>query len=121
MKKIILAILLISSVSVFAKNITKKILINGNCEMCEERIENALDIPGVSFADWDKETKMLTVRFNDKKISEKEIHSIISNTGYATDMVSANKSVQSKLPGCCQPKPAKKACCAGGQSSCDKK
>ena len=32
--------------------------------MCEERIENALDIKGVKFADWSKETKMCTVKFN---------------------------------------------------------
>ena len=40
--------------------------------MCEERIENALDIKGVKFADWSVETKMCTVKFNPEVISEKK-------------------------------------------------
>ncbi len=70
---------LIALMSVFfilpvaAKDIKISFHVNGKCGMCEERIENALDIKGIKFADWSKETKMCTVKFNPDIISEKEI------------------------------------------------
>lgn len=118
MKKIFLAILMVGTLGVTAKNITKTILVKGECGECKENIEAALDLPGVSFAEWNEETKMLTVRFNDKKISENDIHSTISNLGYATDRLEANKTSQSKLSKCCQPKEVKKVC--GDKKSCCK-
>ena len=53
---------LIAQMSVFfilpvaAKDIKISIHVNGNCGMSEERIENALDIKGIKFADWSQET-----------------------------------------------------------------
>lgn len=110
MKQIFLAILMIAALGVTAKNITKTILVKGECGECKEKIEAALDMPGVSFAEWNEETKMLTIRFNDKKITEDDIHNTISNLGYATDRLEANKASQAKLSKCCQPKEVKKAC-----------
>ena len=37
---------------VAAKDIKISFHVNGKCGMCEERIENALDIKGIKFADW---------------------------------------------------------------------
>ena len=53
---------------------TKKtsFLVNGICGMCKKRIENTLDIKGVTFASWDEETQICNVTFNSKKITEKE-------------------------------------------------
>ncbi len=110
MKKILLALLLASSVAVFAKSVTQKILVKGECGKCKTTIEQGLDIPGVSFAEWNKETKILTIRYNDKKINEDQIHKTISNLGYATGKVAANKVSQSKLDNCCKPKKPVKAC-----------
>ena len=61
-----------------AKDVKISFQVNGKCGMCEERIENALDIKGIKFADWSQETKMCTVKFNPYIISEKEIHQIIA-------------------------------------------
>ena len=44
-----------------------------------ERIENALDIKGISFASWDVKTKMCNVTFNTSKISEKKIHVLLAS------------------------------------------
>ena len=59
--------------------------VNGVCGMCEDRIEQALDAPGIIMADWDVKSKQLTVAFKTKKIKEK-----------AKDEVYAN------LHGCCK-------------------
>ena len=69
MKNIILAVLMVATLGVSAKTITKQILVKGECGMCKEKIEKALDMPGVSFAECNAETKMLTVRYNDKKVT----------------------------------------------------
>ena len=63
---------------VYGQNKKTSFLVNGKCEMCEERIEKALDIKGVNFASWNVETKMCNVTFNQKKITEKEIHKILA-------------------------------------------
>lgn len=115
MKHIILAVLMVATLGVYAKTITKQILVKGECGMCKEKIEKALDIPGVSFAEWNEESKMLTVRYNDKKVTEDKIHETISNIGYATDRVEANTASQSKLDKCCQPK---KAACGSEKAGC---
>jgi len=116
MKKILLAALMICTIGVFAKTITQEITVKGNCGECKEKIEAALDIPGISFAEWNKDTKILTIRYNDKKISEDQIHSTISNLGYATNKVAANAASQAKLSKCCQPKKPVKAC--GTKAGC---
>lgn len=116
MKQLILALLMVSSIAMYAKTITKTFQVKGECGLCKEKIETALDIPGVSFAEWNKETKMLTVRYNDKKVSEDDIHTTISNLGYATNKVAANANSQSKLDKCCQPKVQTKAC--GTKTGC---
>lgn len=119
LRNILTTILMITVISVFAKNVTQKITVKGQCGDCKERIETALDIKGVSYAEWDVESKTLTVRYNDKKITENKIHSIISELGYATDKVAADKTAESKLPNCCKPKTTKKACCTN-KDSCNK-
>ena len=104
MKKIIIITLLLSNVIAFGKSVVKEIIVEGQCGECKERIEKALDKPGISFATWDVKTKVLTVRYNDKKFAEDDIHKIISELGYATNKLEANIVSEKKLPGCCQPK-----------------
>ena len=55
-----------------AQNKKISFLVNGMCGMCEDRIENALDIKGISFASWNQETKMCNVTFNMKKYLKKK-------------------------------------------------
>lgn len=79
-----------------------KFTIYGNCDMCKERIEEALDVKGIIFAEWDKDTKIATVAYKTAKITENEIHQLIADAGYSTDKVKANADAYSKLDKCCQ-------------------
>jgi copper chaperone CopZ len=74
----------------------------GNCGMCEKTIEKALKIKGISSAEWDKETKMITVSFNPKKVTLADIHKKIASVGYDTELETAKDEVYNKLHGCCQ-------------------
>jgi periplasmic mercuric ion binding protein len=56
--------------TVFAGEKTEKFKVKGNCGMCEKRIEKAANsVDGVSKRDWNKETKVIEVNFDDAKTS----------------------------------------------------
>jgi len=76
--------------------------VSGVCGMCEERIEEAAVIPGVKFADWNRETHIITVVYKPKKVSEAEIQKAIAAVGHDTPTAKATEAVYDKLPGCCQ-------------------
>ena len=116
---LLFALILVSTV-LFAKNTTSRIEVKANCEICKEKIEKTLDIPGISHADWNIETKILTVRYNEKKVSISDIHSMISNIGYATNKVNANIDSQAQLMKCCQPKEPVKKCGTTKKGCCSK-
>ena len=88
---------------VFAGNKIEKIEVKGNCGMCEKRIEKAaLAVPGVSKADWNKETKKMEVVFDDSKTNLDKIEVAIAKVGHDTKNHKATTEVYDKLPGCCK-------------------
>ena len=76
--------------------------VSGVCGMCEDRIERALDVPGVIMADWDVESKKLTIAYKTKKISEKAIHQLVADAGHDTDQIKATDEVYANIHGCCK-------------------
>lgn len=107
MKTRILSLLVlmgISSITLFATPIkTEKIKVAGNCGMCETRIENAAQsVEGVTTADWDKESKQLTVSFDEAKTNVDKIQKAVVKVGHDTEMYKADDEVYSKLPACCK-------------------
>lgn len=99
----ILFIMGISSIALFAGSKTEKFKVAGNCGMCETRIEKAANsVEGVTSADWDKETKMIEVTFDNGITDLDAIHKSLAEVGHDTDKCSAKDEVYSKLPGCCK-------------------
>jgi mercuric ion binding protein len=83
--------------------ITDTFQVSGNCGMCEKTIETAVKgMDGIVKADWNKETKMMHVTYNDKKVTLTQIKTKIASVGYDTDEIKASDSSYDKLPGCCQ-------------------
>ena len=101
LKSLYLVFFLFCSLISNAQNKKISFLVNGVCDMCEERIENALDIKGISFASWSPETKMCNITFNIKKISEKEIHQLIAKIGHDTPQCKATDEAYNNLHHCC--------------------
>ena len=103
MKKLLLIILILSGIQISAHTgITKtSIKVFGNCTSCKERIEEALDVPGIKSAEWNIDTKELKLVYNSDKISIDQIHQIIAKAGHDTEKVKAPDSIYSKLPECC--------------------
>ena len=74
----------------------------GVCGMCQNRIETAAMMKGVKFASWDKETQILKVIYQTKKVSEETILKAVADAGHDTEKIPASKEAYQKLPGCCQ-------------------
>jgi periplasmic mercuric ion binding protein len=84
------------------KSQTETFKVWGNCGMCKKTIEKSLNSKGISKAEWNMETKMMTVVFNPKKISLSQIHKNIARVGYDTEKETASDEVYNKLHGCCK-------------------
>jgi len=82
---------------------TDTIKVYGNCDMCKKRIEGALkDVKGIQSANWNVDTKMLTVSYDESKISLNKIHQKVADVGHDTDKIKAKDEVYNNLMGCCQ-------------------
>lgn len=106
MKKSLLFFLLtICSLGLFAQKTLETIVVktNGNCDKCGNRmIEAVVFEKGVKDCKYDEKTAMLTVVFDNKKITADKIRQAISKVGYNADDVKANAEARAKLPACCQ-------------------
>lgn len=85
-----------------AQSTTENIKVYGNCGMCKERIEKALDLKGVQSANWDAKSGVLEVKYNTKKITREEIEKAISAAGHDTERFKADQKVYQQLHHCCQ-------------------
>ncbi len=86
-----------------SKNITEKFWVNGVCDMCQTRIQKAaLSVKGVKMANWDIESKILTVIFNPEKCTLNDIKSKIAAVGHDNDTFKAPDDVYDQLHFCCK-------------------
>jgi periplasmic mercuric ion binding protein len=74
----------------------------GNCEMCKETIEGSLKVTGVSKADWNVDTKMMTVSYDSSRISLDQIQKNIAGVGYDTEKYKGDDKAYHELAECCQ-------------------
>jgi hypothetical protein len=56
---------------------------------------------GVTTANWDEKTQMLTVSFDPKKSSVDVLSKKLASVGHDTEKYRAPDEVYAKLPGCC--------------------
>lgn len=74
----------------------------GNCEMCKETIEGSLKVDGIKNADWNKDTKMITVAFDSTKVTLDQIEKNVAAVGYDTEKYKGDDKAYAGLPECCQ-------------------
>lgn len=78
------------------------VLINGNCDMCEETIEKAALQEGVAEADWDQDTRHATVIYDSTRTNLNAVLQRIAAAGYDNQGFVAPDSAYDELPECCQ-------------------
>jgi outer membrane cobalamin receptor/copper chaperone CopZ len=97
--------LLLNTIFIFSqdnpriKNIQFKVF--GNCEMCKERIETAAKIRGVQYADWNIESKILTIRYDTVLVTLSKIENKIVEAGHDLENKKASDITYATLPECC--------------------
>ena len=107
----IAAVVFAGTTSAFNRGESKneKFKVYGNCGMCEKRIEQAAQsVEGVSSAEWDKKTLMLTVAYEPSKTDVHKVHSAVAKAGHDTEMHRASDESYEKLHSCCKYKRAEK-------------
>ena len=106
MKKllIIFYLILISTQISFGQKkqiVTDTISVDGICQQCKERIEDAAYIRGVKKADWSITTKKLVIIFDKQKTTLKAIETSIAKAGHDAGEIKALPADYKKLPSCC--------------------
>src|SRR6478609_5149025 len=69
----------------------------GNCESCKKRIEKAVKVDGVKAAEWNDETKVMTIAFVPTKITLDQIEQNIAKVGYDTEKFKGDDAAYAKL------------------------
>jgi periplasmic mercuric ion binding protein len=73
----------------------------GKCDMCKARIEKAVKAEGVTSANWDNNTLLLTVTFDPAKTNLDALEKKLASVGHDTEKYKAPDDVYAKLPSCC--------------------
>ena len=82
--------------------VTSTFKVWGNCGMCKKTIEKSLKLEGLYSADWNKDSKMMEVIFDPKKLNLEKINETIASVGYDTETVRGDDSAYANLHECCQ-------------------
>jgi mercuric ion binding protein len=101
-KVLAIIILMVSNVTTWAQQRTEKITVSGNCGMCEKKIEAAAKAGGAKKAEWDKNTKVLTVTYNASKTNNEAIQKKVASVGYDTEKFTADMATYDNLHECCK-------------------
>ncbi len=96
------ALLFISFVTNAQTPKQETIKVNGNCGMCKKKIETAAKNAGASYAAWNADSKVLTVKYDAAKTDSKKIQQKVAAAGYDTQDATATKEAYEKLDECCQ-------------------
>lgn len=108
MKKLILILVVMLSIVSIAqekksKNKKAQFSVNGNCEMCEKRIEKAaFSVKGVKSADWHVDHHDMHVIYDENKCSLEDIKKAIAKAGHDTEEFKATEEDYNNLHGCCK-------------------
>jgi copper chaperone CopZ len=100
----ILAAVSLSNVAFAQKCIeTVEIQTSAVCDMCKETIENQLAFTkGVTAAELDVKTAIVTVSYKTNKTTIEDIRAAINEVGYDADDSPAEKKAYDNLHHCCQ-------------------
>jgi len=74
----------------------------GSCDLAKTKIDSAAKLEGVIKADWNKDTKLLTIKFDSSKVSLDQILKSVSMAGFDNEGYFADDYAYNKLPLECQ-------------------
>ena len=84
------------------KVVEDTIIVEGICDMCKVRIEEAAYGKGVKYATWDQVSDQLHIAYRADKTSRKEIEDRILEAGHTANGRMPSKEKYQELPDCCR-------------------
>lgn len=90
------------SIAATAQSKTESFMVKGNCGMCKSNIEKAAKDAGAKEAEWNKDSKMLTVTYKSSTTNAAKIQSRIAEAGYDNAGAKTTDEAYHKLHACCQ-------------------
>lgn len=81
---------------------TETFQVSGNCGMCEAKIEKAAKAAGATYAEWNKDTKVITVKYNTTSSNLAKIQKGIADAGYDNVGAKTTTEAYDKLHACCK-------------------
>lgn len=91
----------IASIS-FAQTTTETFKVAGECGMCKKKIEAAAKEAGATYALWNTDSKVMTVKYNSTATNKAKIEKAIAGVGYDTPTIKATDEAYNKLHECCK-------------------
>lgn len=98
---IIISILLLSCGTTPTSIKTETFKVWGNCEKCKKHIETSCKIEGVLESNWNKDSKLMIIKFDTTLISLDIIQQSIAKVGYDNDSYYGDDYAYNKLDSCC--------------------
>ena len=100
----LLVVFMLGVFTVFAAEKTETIKVKGgDCDDCKKHIETVVTgVDGVTSAEWNVETKILTVVFDDEVTTLDKVQMFIAQGGNDTPKYKAPDKAYDALPECCQ-------------------
>jgi mercuric ion binding protein len=92
----------IATTSFSQKTKTETFQVSGNCGMCEAKIEKAAKVAGATYADWNKDTKIITVKYSSTSSNLAKIQKSIAEAGYDNVGAKTTPEAYDKLHDCCK-------------------
>jgi mercuric ion binding protein len=92
----------IATTSFSQKTKTETFQVSGNCGMCEAKIEKAAKAAGATYAEWNKDTKVITIKYNSTSSNLAKIQKSIADAGYDNAGVKTTTEAYDKLHACCK-------------------
>jgi len=74
----------------------------GECGMCKKHIEKAAKESGATTANWDTDSKKLTVTYSTAQTTNLKIQQAIAAAGYDTRDLAGDNAAYDKLDECCK-------------------
>ena len=103
LRAIFFSILFLSIATIgFAQTKTESFKVAGECGTCKKKIEAGAKKAGATYALWNQDSKVLTVKYNSTSTNKAKIEKAIANTGYDTPDYKATDEAYNKLDDCCQ-------------------
>jgi len=105
MKIILSLLLLLFTVVLYGQE--KQILettftVQGNCNICKDRIEKAAYIKGVKRVSWDVDSKSFQLIYRADKTTPRKVMESIAAIGHDTQEVEASEKAYNNLHHCCK-------------------